>query len=96
MPKVSKEDADKACRDLSKSLSRTIGLSKCEVSIAASFGIQLVETAEITCDAALGAADAALYHAKSFGRGSVVSADDMASALAIARPRPRSVITARA
>jgi diguanylate cyclase (GGDEF)-like protein len=77
MPDLTAEQADKACRDLSRSLSRTIGLSKCEVSIGASFGIELVTGRETTCDAALGAADAALYHAKSFGRGSVVMADGM-------------------
>jgi diguanylate cyclase (GGDEF)-like protein len=79
MPAMTSEQADKACRTLSKSLARTIGLSKCEVSIGASFGIKLVEDGETTCDAALSAADAALYHAKSFGPGSVVSASTLRS-----------------
>jgi diguanylate cyclase (GGDEF)-like protein len=96
MPGMTTEEADKACRDLSKSLSRAIGLSECQVTIAASFGIKFVNGDETTCDAALGAADAALYHAKSFGRGSVVIADGMRSTLPSARPRPKPVIAASA
>ncbi|WP_092993868.1 diguanylate cyclase [Rhizobium sp. NFR07] len=96
MPGRTVEQADKACRDLSKSLSRTIGLSRCEVAIAASFGVKSVGSAETTCDAAIGAADAALYHAKSFGRGSVVIADGMGNASSAARPRLKPVVAASA
>jgi diguanylate cyclase (GGDEF)-like protein len=94
MPEVSAEKADRICRGLSRSLSRPARLSKCEVSIGASFGIRMVEGGDATCAASLGAADAALYHAKSFGRGSVVSADAMRSVPA--RPRPKPVSVARA
>jgi diguanylate cyclase (GGDEF)-like protein len=79
MPSISMADAEEVCRRLSKSLSQTIS-SKCDISIAASFGISEVMDKATTCDAALNAADAALYHAKSLGRGSVVTASNMALA----------------
>lgn len=72
VPQASESHAEKICLDLSKSLARPITLSKGEVTIGASFGIKLVEKGEPSCDSALGAADAALYHAKASLRGSSV------------------------
>ncbi len=74
MPDMDAEEAENVCRGLSRSLSRRICLPDCEVSIGASFGIEQVRGKDVACDAALRAADAALYHAKSFAPGSVVSA----------------------
>ncbi|TNM63892.1 sensor domain-containing diguanylate cyclase [Aliirhizobium smilacinae] len=82
MPEVSAIQAEGICQDLSISLARPMGLSKGDVSIGASFGIKLVEKGETSCDAALGAADAALYHAKASARGSSV----LSSNLPPARP----------
>ncbi|WJH38126.1 diguanylate cyclase (plasmid) [Aliirhizobium terrae] len=96
MPGMTTEQADKACRDLSKSLSQAIALSRCEVTIAASFGVKFVSGRETSCDAAIVAADAALYHAKSFGHGSVVVADGMRNPPVAVRPRPKPVIAASA
>jgi diguanylate cyclase (GGDEF)-like protein len=72
MPNVSGDLAEEICQRISASLARRMDLSRGEVSIAASFGVRCVEKGETSCDAAIGAADAALYHAKSFGRGAVV------------------------
>jgi diguanylate cyclase (GGDEF)-like protein len=72
MPDMPADRAEKICLRISKSLARRMELSKGEVAIAASFGIKTIEKGETSCDAAFGAADAALYHAKSFGGGSVI------------------------
>ncbi len=72
MPDVSSAAAEETCHKLSACLAKPIDLSKCEVSIGASFGIKLVEKGETSCDAAIGAADAALYHAKASARGGTI------------------------
>ena len=72
MPDVSSAAAEETCHKLSACLAKPIDLSKCEVSIGASFGIKLVEKGEASCDAAIGAADAALYHAKASARGGTI------------------------
>ena len=77
MPEVSAIEAEKICQDLSKSLAQPVGLSKGEVSIGASFGIKLVDKGAISCDSALSAADAALYHAKTSLRGSAILASNL-------------------
>jgi diguanylate cyclase (GGDEF)-like protein len=73
MPGLTTEHADQICRGLCRALSQPVQLSAGQVTVGASFGIEVVINHDTTCDAALGAADAALYRAKSFGRGSVVS-----------------------
>ncbi|UWU24263.1 diguanylate cyclase (plasmid) [Rhizobium sp. CB3060] len=72
MPGLSGVEAAEICRHLSASLSNKMNLPGCEVSIGASFGISEVATNGTSCEAALKGADAALYCAKSTGRGSVV------------------------
>ncbi|MDE1995451.1 MAG: GGDEF domain-containing protein, partial [Rhizobiaceae bacterium] len=79
MPNISMAETEEVCRRLSASLSQPIALPKCEISIGASFGISQVADKAATCDTALGAADGALYDAKSLGRGSVVTASTVAS-----------------
>jgi diguanylate cyclase (GGDEF)-like protein len=92
MPGISATAAEKICRDLSISLSRPIALSKGEVSIGASFGIRLVEKGETSCDTALGAADAALYHAKASHRGSAIISGDIPPARPEAEPAAPAAI----
>lgn len=72
MPTVSESQAEETCRRLSLSLAEPVTLSKGLVTIGASFGIRRVEKDEISCDAAISAADAALYHAKASARGSTI------------------------
>lgn len=72
MPGISTEEAREACQRLSASLAAKFQLQTCEVSIGASFGISQADESVTSCDAALKAADTALYHAKSVKRGSVV------------------------
>ncbi|AYD04038.1 diguanylate cyclase [Neorhizobium sp. NCHU2750] len=87
MPDMSADRADAICQRLSRSLAKPMDLSKGEISIAASFGLKSVESTDISCDTAFKAADAALYHAKSFGRGSVVVSGSFVPASQLA-PRP--------
>jgi diguanylate cyclase (GGDEF)-like protein len=77
MPDISDADAERICGQLSSSLAQPISLSKCEVKIGASFGINAVTNSATSCDTAFNTADTALYRAKSLGRGSVVMAADM-------------------
>ncbi|MBO9171738.1 diguanylate cyclase [Rhizobium sp. L245/93] len=77
MPCISTEEAREACQRLSALLAAKFKLSICEVSIGASFGISQADERTPNCDAALKAADAALYHAKSVKRGSVVVNGDL-------------------
>ena len=72
-------EAEEVCRRLSVSLSKPIPYRDVRFRSAASFGISEVTDKATTCDAALNAADAALYHAKSLGRGSVVTTSKMAA-----------------
>ncbi|NLS21336.1 diguanylate cyclase [Rhizobium sp. P40RR-XXII] len=72
VPGLSATQAADMCRHLSSSLSGKMKLSGCEVSIGASFGISEVTVNSPGCEVALKSADAALYCAKSAGRGSVV------------------------
>lgn len=77
MPDVTSLEAEEACRKLSAALLSPVTLSGAQLCIAASFGIRHVAKGSAACDVALSAADAALYHAKAFGRGRVVRAEDM-------------------
>jgi diguanylate cyclase (GGDEF)-like protein len=77
MPVASLLDAQRACRRLSLQLAKPFLLSKCEVSIAASFGVHHVDDRQIDCETALGAADTALYAAKALELGSVVTTQEM-------------------
>ncbi|TCR91053.1 diguanylate cyclase (GGDEF)-like protein [Rhizobium sp. BK376] len=79
MPDLSLAEAEQVCRRLSASLSSPIALPRCNIAIGASFGISEVADKDTTCDAALNAADAMLYQAKSLGRGSVVTASNVAA-----------------
>ncbi len=74
MPTVSESQAEEICHRLSLSLAEPVSLTKGIVTIGASFGIKRVEKGEISCDTAIGAADAALYHAKASARGSTILA----------------------
>ncbi|SOC35572.1 diguanylate cyclase (GGDEF)-like protein [Rhizobium subbaraonis] len=74
MPDLSATEAEQVCNTLLAALSQPIVLPVGETSIGASFGISLVVDAGTTCDAAFNAADAALYRAKSLGRGRVAMA----------------------
>jgi diguanylate cyclase (GGDEF)-like protein len=77
MPNLSATEAEQACRRLSASLAKPIALSTCVVSISASFGICEVTGADMSCDAAISAADLALYRAKSYGKNRIVVAPGM-------------------
>lgn len=79
MPALSATEAADVCRRLSSSLSGKMKLSGCEVSIGASFGISEVTVNATSCEVALKSADAALYCAKSVGRGSVALGATMAA-----------------
>ncbi len=74
MPDLSAAEAEQVCNTLLAALSQPIVLPVGETSIGASFGVSLVVDAGSTCDAAFNAADAALYRAKSLGRGCVAMA----------------------
>jgi diguanylate cyclase (GGDEF)-like protein len=74
MPGISVLDAEVACHKLSQSLASPMQLLNCEATVGASFGLSEVNSAGADCDAALRYADAALYQAKSLGRGGVISA----------------------
>lgn len=77
MPQTALSDAADTCRRLAASVALPVSLSKATVTIGASFGIHDVTDSATTCDKALQAADAALYKAKSRGRGCVVTAAEM-------------------
>ncbi len=94
MPNMSVREAEAACRRISALLCEPMSLSGSVVAIGASFGLSKVEHGT-SCDAALKAADAALYQAKADGRGGVVTAStDLPSPL-IKRARPRKVAAGR-
>lgn len=76
MPGFSMTQTEQACRGLVASLARPMALPGCDIAIGASFGISQVADRTTTCDAALSAADAALYQAKSLGRGRIARATD--------------------
>ncbi|MDE1157252.1 MAG: diguanylate cyclase [Neorhizobium sp.] len=78
MPGLGAPEAAAACQRLSVALALPVELACGPVTIGASFGIRLVDDGRTSCDAALGAADGALYDAK---------AERYASALQAASPR---------
>ncbi len=88
MPDVSATEAREICDRLGGALAKPIDLPKCVVSIGASFGIKSIDNAETSCDTAFGAADAALYRAKAFGRGSVRLAGELPPEQASIRSEP--------
>jgi len=73
MPSFSVLEAEVACQRLSQSLASPMRLLNCQAVIGASFGLSEVNSAGSDCDETLRSADAALYRAKSLGRGGVVS-----------------------
>jgi diguanylate cyclase (GGDEF)-like protein len=75
MPATTLVNAEAVCKRLSAAIAKPMVLQAGEVTIGASFGLSLIESADTSCDAALSAADAALYRAKSLGHGSVISSD---------------------
>jgi diguanylate cyclase (GGDEF)-like protein len=64
MPGIGATEAAAACQRLATALSEPVTLGCGIVAVGASFGIRLVDDGKTSCDAALGAADGALYHAK--------------------------------
>ncbi len=64
MPGLGATEAATACQRISLALAAPVSLACGTVTVGASFGIRLVDDSRTNCDAALGAADGALYDAK--------------------------------
>jgi diguanylate cyclase (GGDEF)-like protein len=94
MPGISVSDAEAACRRISALLREPMSLAGSVVAIGASFGLSEVEHGT-SCDAALNAADAALYQAKADGRGGVVTASKRSLPNPVEDTPPRKVAAGR-
>ena len=78
MPGLSARDAMQTCQTLGRIIRQPFDLPACRVRIGASFGIEHVCDAGTSSEAALKAADTALYAVKSARRGGVAGpADDL-------------------
>ncbi|RWX78707.1 diguanylate cyclase [Neorhizobium lilium] len=73
MPQTLPEDAVRLCQSLGRLLYQPFDLPTCQVTIGASFGVQHVSDDAVTSEAALKAADMALYEVKSARRGGMAS-----------------------
>lgn len=76
LPAIPMATAEQTCSRLSATLAEPFSLSCGTVSIGASFGISTIVDANASYEVALNAADSALYHAKSKGRGSIATTQE--------------------